>query len=291
VRRYLGAGRRSQAGCRTAGPLRPLTASPTRSMVGRAQRVVERGTVWRPDVGSLAPDRVARFSSVIAERFPLPAGRYQVQPRESGGEAPSELTLSRARAIPPAPGRPERRAPTPAPIHVEDASPDQLSAVPRQGGRRSLSRWAAEPEPSSPPPSRRVQRFARVVEGTAREQTPTDSETPVDQELSPGRETATVERASIDGKGEHTPPVVLATVEEAPGVTAPASVRLAAERTRSEAPRVYSRLAAPAGAEEGESDADRPDQRLPETAAEPDGLASASPQPGSSTHARAPVAA
>jgi hypothetical protein len=116
VQRYLGAAHetadsRWERGHLASSPLPSLTRRPeraeryrrhrqtafttvhTRSLVGRAQRVVERGTVWRPDVGSIKPTMVARFADAIVERFPSIGAKYRLYPSDAEAVQGTELPL------------------------------------------------------------------------------------------------------------------------------------------------------------------------------------------------------
>ncbi len=75
-----------------------LTVGNTRLLLNRVQRTVERGTVWKPNVGSLRPGMVERFTRTVAGRLTShgiqPIGiQRQAQPLAWDWEEDLELVL------------------------------------------------------------------------------------------------------------------------------------------------------------------------------------------------------
>ncbi len=115
-----------------------LTTGHTRLVLNRLQRTVERATVWKPDLGSLAPTAIQRFSRTVANR-PRAVELVGVQRRPRspafGWGEEMELTL---------PVGPESPGPRPGELTVGSRikGPSVFSMPGRQ--------------PSSPPRARRV---------------------------------------------------------------------------------------------------------------------------------------
>jgi hypothetical protein len=72
----------------------PLTFTGSKHILDHVQRAVARSTVWRPDVGSLEPGMVDRFSNTIVERFPDIGAKYAPLRREAGLADGPDLTLA-----------------------------------------------------------------------------------------------------------------------------------------------------------------------------------------------------
>ena len=135
VRRRL-SGRRAVASARRA----MVTAQPTRSLVSRVRRTVARATVWRPDVGSIAPAMTASFSNSIVTRFPSIGDKYRPQPPEADAEQATEMTLS------------EKPVAAPSPVAAPFSGGERRSAP--SSPRRSLSRWAVPAGQQTSAPAR-----------------------------------------------------------------------------------------------------------------------------------------
>ena len=67
-----------------------LTSAHTQALIGRVFRLAERSQVWVPNVGSLSPHMVERFSSEVAQRYPDLARKYQVEAADETTEIQNE---------------------------------------------------------------------------------------------------------------------------------------------------------------------------------------------------------
>jgi hypothetical protein len=147
-----------------------FTAANPRSLVGRVQRVVERGTVWRPDVGSLKPAMVARFADAIVDRFPSIGAKYQPRPSGDEGTQRPELPLVSGLmpdlAAAPSMGRTARPA----------SWPTTLPPLPRQAA--PTVQRTVKPPTTSP---RRARLFSWVEEIPAEGEIPTGDESPEEE--------------------------------------------------------------------------------------------------------------
>ncbi|OQY24152.1 MAG: hypothetical protein B6I34_03860 [Anaerolineaceae bacterium 4572_32.1] len=99
-----------------------------------------RATVWRPDVGSIAPAMTASFSNSIVTRFPSIGDKYRPQPPEADAEQATEMTLS------------EKPVAAPSPVAAPFSGGERRSAP--SSPRRSLSRWAVPAGQQTSAPAR-----------------------------------------------------------------------------------------------------------------------------------------
>jgi len=138
-----------------------FTAVHTRSLVGRAQRVVERGTVWRPDVGSIKPTMVTRFTDAIVERFPSIGAKYRLHPSDAEAAQEPELPLADGLMVPDlGPSPPLDRSVGPA------SSPTKLQPLPHQATppvQRTVTLPPAAKRPASTLP-KGARLFSRIDE-------------------------------------------------------------------------------------------------------------------------------
>lgn len=151
---------------------RTITFVRTGRLVKRVQRVVDRSVVWRPDIGSLEPAMVARFSDRIVNRFPSIADKYRVQSSDAGPEDGLEMPLPGGRSSP-EPADPTRRSsslptwPTtsrqsqPGPKHEAQRSPAARRPQPRPRPRPTQP---PEPEPPAAPKPKQLRHFSQVEE-------------------------------------------------------------------------------------------------------------------------------
>ena len=148
-----------------------LTQMHTRSFLGRARQRVKKSIVWQPNVGSVAPTTVARFTGAIAERFSSLGSKYQVQPAE-GGTAPSpELVLAESPTMPdlaegkaltgPSADRRLPSSPTPKPPPFSGQGPP---TTPRPAP-------PVRPAETQPPVTRRPTSDRPATSGTKRQRT------------------------------------------------------------------------------------------------------------------------
>jgi hypothetical protein len=165
TRAETGQGRHVARYSRTA-----LSATHTSSLLNRVQRVVDRGTVWRADVGSLEPALVDRFTRTIVERFPDVSAKYEPQPLETNATPASDLILAGSPPGPDLEAEPEEEMggaefsprPTVAEMRAmweaRQGHSHPPSAIPDQAPRRiQRTRWPSEPEEESEsvePPAR-----------------------------------------------------------------------------------------------------------------------------------------
>ncbi len=71
-----------------------LTVGNTQRLVGHVQRLVERGTVWRPEAVSLQPAMVDGFAGSIVNRFPDTGAKYELRRAETGPAQAADLVLA-----------------------------------------------------------------------------------------------------------------------------------------------------------------------------------------------------
>ena len=71
-----------------------LTTAHTASLLNRLQRTTDKSAVWRPDVGSLNPLMVNRFTESIVERFADTGHQYETQLVQTKPAEPADLTLA-----------------------------------------------------------------------------------------------------------------------------------------------------------------------------------------------------
>jgi len=163
-----------------------FTAVHAPSLVGRAQRVVERGTVWRPDVGSLKPAMVARFASAIVGRFPPIGAKYQPRPSEAETAQEPELPLT---------GGPMMLDLGPSPLVERSARPTlSPTMLPPRRTAPTIQRTVTPPPAAkrvAPALAKKARLFSRVEELPAEEGIPTGDE-------APGRQPAQVRPAQVE---------------------------------------------------------------------------------------------
>jgi hypothetical protein len=161
-----------------------LTVGNTQRLVGHVQRLVERGTVWRPEAVSLQPALVDGFAGSIVNRFPDTGTKYELRPAETGPAQAADLVLAGTGEPAPAGARPggqsfqpftslaefrqaieaKQRASEAGPAAVE---PPQAS----QPAQPQVQRAPAEPPKARrlartlPPGSRPVSRVEEVLPG------------------------------------------------------------------------------------------------------------------------------
>ncbi len=147
-----------------------MSATHTSALLNRVQRVVDRGTVWRADVGSLEPALVDRFTRTIVNRFPDVSAKYEPQPLETNATPASDLILAGTPTGPDLEAEPEEEMEaaefSPRPTVAEmramwearQGHSHPPSAIPDQAPRRiQRTRWPSEPEEeteSVEPPAR-----------------------------------------------------------------------------------------------------------------------------------------
>jgi hypothetical protein len=96
VRKALGTGRASSPGGHDAAGRRASTAlsySATSRFLRRAQRTVEGSRAWAPDLGTLDPQNVARFTEQVTGRFPGAAKHTVTRLPEEEADHASEFPL------------------------------------------------------------------------------------------------------------------------------------------------------------------------------------------------------
>jgi hypothetical protein len=167
-----------------------LTVGNTRQLVGRVQRLVERGTVWRPEAVSLQPAMVDGFAGSIVNRFPDTGAKYELRPAETGPAQAADLVLAGTGEPTPASAQPRGQSfqPFTSLAEFRKAIEDKQRAPgggptaaepPRAGqpAQPQVQRMPAEPPKARrlartlPPGSRPVSRVEEVLPGV--EATPT----------------------------------------------------------------------------------------------------------------------
>ncbi len=99
---------------------------------------MERGLVWVPDVGSLSPHMIDRFSKNVVQRFPEAAEKFRVKTPSEENYNQEDLVLSPVKSVMPmkwsdgAPAEPGPRSAAAEP--VQRFTPDRLPSRPPQPG-------------------------------------------------------------------------------------------------------------------------------------------------------------
>ena len=151
-----------------------LTETHTNRLLDRVQRVVDRTTVWRADVGSVEPAMVDRFTSAIADRFSATGARYKPQPLAVSPAETTDLVLA---GTPVQPGLGDAAslefeagggepAPRPTMTQLREILADRSSSprsppAPSQPSPPRIQRATAEP-PGAGPPARTLPAQARL---------------------------------------------------------------------------------------------------------------------------------
>ncbi len=124
----------------------PLTVTHTSTLLNRLQRTADKSTVWQPNVGSVNPLMVDRFSTTIANRINGAVGRDREQPVQRMSVESTDLTLAGTIDSP----------------SVEEVQPEETLRFSVDEVRRALDWksggdiWASSPETpssSSEPPT------------------------------------------------------------------------------------------------------------------------------------------
>ena len=71
-----------------------LTMANTNALVTRVQRAADDSAVWQPDVGSISPLRLDRFTNTIVDRFSVDDTKYGNRPLETQATETTPLTLA-----------------------------------------------------------------------------------------------------------------------------------------------------------------------------------------------------
>ncbi|MCB0154575.1 MAG: hypothetical protein KDF65_07245, partial [Anaerolineae bacterium] len=129
-----------------AVPPAALTVSHTTHLLARLQRAADESLIWRPDVGSLNPRQVERFTAPIAARFPAYDDKYQADPREAHTDI-AALPLAGG------PGRGDEESEIEPEGAVEPTRPSlpfTMDQVKQALENRSWADWGEASAPASP---------------------------------------------------------------------------------------------------------------------------------------------
>jgi hypothetical protein len=170
-----------------------LSATHTSSLLNRVQRVVDRGTVWRADIGSLEPALVDRFTRTIVNRFPDVSAKYKPQPLETKATPASDLILAGSPTGPDLEAEPE-----------EEMEGAEFSPRPTVAEMRAM--WEARQGHSHPPSAIPDQTPRRIQ----RTRWPSESEEETESVEPPARPTMADMRAMWESKqaGSHQSPSI-----------------------------------------------------------------------------------